>query len=79
MTSEGEARTAQKRGWGWRTGLALLALLLVLDLLAPRHGEFDWEVGGFFAAWGFVSCGVLVLLARVLRRVLTRPEDYYDR
>jgi len=78
MSSGGKPRAAQKGGWGW-TGLALLALLLVLDLLAPRHGEFDWEVGGFFAAWGFVSCGVLVLLARVLRRVLTRPEDYYDR
>lgn len=79
MTSQGDPKAFQGRGWGW-TAVALLVLLLVLDLLAPKHAEFAWEAaGGFFAAWGFVACAVLVLLARVLRRVMTRPEDYYDR
>lgn len=56
------------------------ALLALLDLLVHRHAEaaFDgWF--GFYAVYGFVACVTLVLAAKVLRRVMMRPEDYYDR
>ncbi len=29
--------------------------------------------------FGFVACVALVLTAKALRRILRRPEDYYER
>jgi hypothetical protein len=59
---------------------ASLVLLLVLDFFIAKHGYFGWEdVPDFFAAYGFVSCVLLVLVAKVLRLIVKRREDYYDR
>ena len=33
---------------------------------------------GFYALYGFAACVSLVLLARVMRRLLMRREDYWD-
>ena len=44
------------------------------------HGPFKIEhVFGFYGLLGFIACVVLVLAAKQLRKVLMRPEDYYDR
>ena len=66
---------------------AVLALLDVVDMVAQflgtgdlRHAERTWEgFPGFYVAYGFVACVTLVLIAKVLRKVLMRKEDYYDR
>jgi hypothetical protein len=59
---------------------AVCALLLLFDLFVPKHGAFAIEhVFGFYAFFGFVACVTLVLVAKQLRRVLMRPEDYYER
>lgn len=59
---------------------AVCALLLLIDLLVPKHGAFAIEHAfGFYAFFGFVACVTLVLVAKQLRRILMRPEDYYDR
>jgi len=59
---------------------AVCGLLLVIDVLVPKHGPFLIEhVFGFYGLFGFIACVVLVLVAKQLRRVLMRPEDYYDR
>ena len=56
------------------------ALLLAADLFIHRHVTHPWEsLWGFFALFGFAACVLLVLLARQLRKILKRPEDYYDR
>jgi peptidoglycan/LPS O-acetylase OafA/YrhL len=56
------------------------ALLLVADLFIHRHVTHAWEsLWGFYALFGFLACVVLVLLAKQLRKILKRPEDYYDR
>jgi hypothetical protein len=34
---------------------------------------------GFYGWYGFVGCVGLVLVAKALRVILKRPEDYYDR
>ena len=34
---------------------------------------------GFYAIYGFVACVILVLLAKEMRKLLMRDEDYYDR
>jgi Na+/melibiose symporter-like transporter len=54
-------------------------LLLLADLVLHRHVEHALEGWfGFYAFYGFVACVTLVLVARGLRRVLMRREDYYD-
>jgi hypothetical protein len=59
---------------------AVCAFLLLIDLLVPKHGAFGIEHAfGFYAFFGFVACVALVLVAKQLRRVLMRPEHYYDR
>jgi hypothetical protein len=58
----------------------LCALLLALDFFHHRHVVHAWEsVPGFYAVFGFIACVALVLIARLLRRILMRPEDYYER
>ncbi len=60
----------------WAVGL----LLLATDLLLHKHEEFSFAAWfGFFCLFGFVACVVLVLVAKRLRRVLMRDEDYYER
>ena len=56
------------------------ALLLAIDVFVPKHGPFPIEhIFGFYGVFGFVACVALVLIAKQLRRVVMRPEDYYDR
>ena len=60
----------------WAIGLALV----MLDLVVHRHDEIGFaERIGFYAAYGFFACVALVLAAKGLRRLLKRPEDYYER
>jgi hypothetical protein len=55
------------------------AVILAVDVFVPKHGPFAIEhIFGFYGIFGFVACVALVLIAKQLRRVLMRPEDYYD-
>lgn len=60
-------------------GLALVcAGLFLADFFYHKHVNFKFENGfGFFAWYGFVCCIVLVLLAKQMRKLLKRDEDYY--
>jgi len=52
--------------------------VLIAGFIIPMHGEFEIEqFGGFFALFGFASLIVLLILARLLRVIAARPEDYY--
>lgn len=58
----------------------ICGVLLLIDPLIHKHEEFGFaEWFGFFGFFGFVACVGLVLTAKMLRRVLKRPEDYYER
>jgi hypothetical protein len=58
---------------------ACLALVGV-GFLVVHGGHFWWEASAaFYALYGFGSYVTLVLIAKGLRRMLKRPEDYYDR
>lgn len=64
---------------GFRVLLGVCLLLLAADLVLHRHVIHSFEaVTGFYAFYGFVACVTLVLLARVMRRLLMRSEDYWD-
>jgi hypothetical protein len=53
----------------------------LLDLVLHKHEEFDFAgLFGFYAGFGFVACVALVLAAKeILRRLVMRAEDYYER
>ncbi len=57
----------------------LCALLVGIDLVYHKHGHFPFEEWpGFFAVFGVVACVGLAVVARGLRVLLKRREDYYD-
>ncbi len=60
--------------------VAACTILLGLDLLLHRHAEHPWEgMPAFYPLYGFGACVLLVLLAKELRKLLQRGEDYYGR
>ncbi|MBW3138636.1 hypothetical protein KUV56_03715 [Ferrimonas balearica] len=66
--------------WGMKLFYGICVALLALDFVVHRHTEHPWEtLLGFYPLYGFVGCVVLVLLAKMMRKVVMRPEDYYDR
>jgi hypothetical protein len=57
----------------------ICGILLLLDFVLHRHIGHSWEhLPGFYAIYGFVACVLLVLIAKELRKLLMRKEDYYD-
>jgi len=65
-----------------RLTLAFAVVFLALagvDLVHHRHALFTWEgFWGFHAWYGFAAFSFVVLMGWPLRRLLSRPEDYYD-
>lgn len=58
---------------------AALAVLLIADFFVTKHADFPWDGNvNFFAAYGFFSCVLLILVAKVLRLFLKRDEAYYE-
>lgn len=56
-----------------------LAVLLLAEWVVTAHPHFEWEAMPFFsAAYGFVACVGVIFTAKGLRRVLGRPEAYYE-
>ena len=82
------SRTEKPTGWttramwiGWCTASTSSAACWSRSMssfrsTAPSPSNI---VYGFYGIFGFVACVALVLIAKQLRRVLMRPEDYYDR
>lgn len=62
-----------------RVFYAICILLALADFVLHRHIGFDWEkIPAFYAIYGFVACVLLVLIAKQMRKILMRREDYYD-
>ena len=60
----------------WGIGI----VLVLLDAIVHRHEQLTIAaVPVFYAAYGFFACVLLVLAAKALRRILKRPENYYER
>jgi len=59
--------------------LVLCAILVVLDFVIHRHVTHPWEeTFAFYAMYGFAAYVMLVVLAKELRKMVMRSEDYYD-
>ena len=56
-----------------------LLLLMVVEIFTTKHGHFPWEEAyGFYAVYGFIGCVSLIFIAKGLRWLVKRKEDYYD-
>lgn len=69
----------------WRRFVIVCAVVAAVDILGligfvyHRHALLFVEgLPGFYAAWGFVGIVVLIFGAKKLRRLVMRPEDYYQ-
>ena len=59
--------------------VAVCVLLFFADASYHKHSYFEIEnLFGFYGVYGFFVCVALVLIAKSLRAVLMRSEDYYD-
>ncbi len=57
----------------------LLVLVLAAEFAVEMHGEFVVEhFYGFYAVYGFMSYVFLIFVAKGLRRIIMRKEEYYD-
>ena len=57
-----------------------LALLIVIDFFIYKHAEFPWEGAPvFYAVYGFTACVSLIFIAKLLRFLVKRDEDYYKK
>ncbi len=66
-----------QRGW-WLLCVACVALFLI-DFVYHRQVIYSWEgLWGFYGLFGFIGIVVLILLAKQLRKLVMREEDYYD-
>jgi hypothetical protein len=56
-----------------------LLILLSVEFFTPKHGHFSWEEAhGFYAVYGFIGCVSLIFIAKGLRWLVKKKEDYYD-
>ena len=61
-------------------GVICAGLVAAEFFYTNHHPHFGIESSFAFQAWfGFVTFVVIVFMGRLLRLVVSRPEDYYDR
>lgn len=63
----------------WIGASVILALIVLAQTVIYVKGYFGFDAWfGFGAVYGFVSCLIMVLVAKFLGLFLKRPENYYD-
>ena len=85
---ESGVRSTQDERWLDRPGsvnriikilVVACVVTVVADFLYHKHGDYSFQEWlGFDAAFGFVAYVSLVSLAKGIRGLLMRREDYYD-
>lgn len=69
----------------WTFQIVLLVLAVIPEFFVHHHEHFP-DAGisvdasfGFYAWYGFITCALMVVGAKLLGFVLKRSDDYYDR
>ncbi|UCG77618.1 MAG: hypothetical protein JSV21_08545 [Nitrospirota bacterium] len=63
----------------WIALYVVCALTIVFELFIDRTPHFGIDrIFGFYALLGFVSCAILIIIAKVIGFILKKNEDYYD-
>lgn len=61
----------------WRGFLAVLALTVVAGFFVDLHPHFEIESWfGFNAAYGFITCLLMIVGAKALGLILKKPDSY---
>ena len=64
----------------WIIFAVVLATTVLLQFAIPIKGYFGGDdFFGFGALYGFLSCVLMVVFAKLLGVFIKRPEDYYTR
>ncbi len=62
----------------WRGFLVVLALTVIAGFFVDLHPHFEIESWlGFNAAYGFITCMLMIVGAKALAIFLKRPDNYY--
>ncbi len=70
-------RNVARLFWGF---VAACFALLLVDSIYAKEALFFWEGWfGFEAFYGFIGVALIVFGAIALRKIVMRPEDYYER
>ncbi|MGQ8366837.1 hypothetical protein [Glaciecola sp. 1036] len=57
----------------------ICGLLVILDFVVHRHIYVSFEeIPAFYAIYGFIACVVLVVIAKEMRKLVMRDENYYQ-
>ena len=63
----------------WFLMFAILLFSIVIQLFFPVYGHFKVEKSFGFAAWfGFITCILMIVIAKVLGFLIKRPDNYYE-
>ena len=63
----------------WIGGGCILILLVLAEFFIHLHSAFHaFEWLSFNSVFGFFSCVLMVVIAKILGYIIKRPEDYYD-
>ena len=60
----------------------ILVLLIVFDLIIPRHEVhfFGEKILGFWSVFGFIACVLIIIVSKWIGRIgLRQDENYYDK
>ncbi len=63
----------------WQGFIVVLLLTVLAELRVAHDAHFAVEHWfGFNAAYGFLACAALILIAKAIGLALKRPDSYYD-
>ena len=63
----------------WIGFIFVLIITLVFQFFYPLNGHFKIEkLFGFAAFYGFISCFIMIIIAKALGVLLKVRENYYD-
>ncbi len=64
----------------WLLFIVVLVITVVIGLIVESHGHFHLDGSFAFYAWyGFATCIIMIVVAKLLGRLLHRKDSYYDR
>lgn len=68
----------------WLILIALMIISVIPEFFLHHHASFEAQginldgKSGFYPWFGFVSCAVMILVAKLLSYLIKRKDDYYD-
>ena len=63
----------------WIAFIAVLAATVSAELFIEHEAHFGFDATlGFHAWYGFASCAVMIVVAKLLGFLLKRRDDYYE-